>query len=135
MAFGQRPEATQALTNAKTLALAVLRFEVAHHDHMPQADLARQLKPLLKPYLKNDSAWNTTNPAHSEFAFNRCLGGVDANIIENPGATPLIYDDKPMPNGYRTVAFVDGHVQMVSKEGWNNVEPNLRLKFPRKRKG
>jgi prepilin-type processing-associated H-X9-DG protein len=125
---------TQALSNAKQIALAALMYSNDYDDQFPYVQSTDQFRHLTYPYSKNDSVWKTTNPNGGGFRFAMNLAGVAETSIDNPAEAPLIYEANAWPDGQRVVAFADGHVKRISNAEWSTIESRLTKKYPRKAK-
>jgi len=113
---------TRAIGNAKQLAVATLMYAADFDDKYPSAKSVASVKAAIRPYLRYEKIWATNNPAGSIFAYNYKLSGKSAVTIENPADMPLYYESKPWPDGFRVVAFSDGHCKAISPDTWSSIQ-------------
>ncbi len=126
---------TQALSNVKQAATAILIYLPEHDDVMPYVHSVKTMQRVTRPYMKNDDVWQTLNPRSAgTFSLNMSLSGVSATAIEEPSRTPMLYDPVAWPDGTRTVAFADGSAKIVSPEAWKGMQKYLNLKLKRRGK-
>ena len=52
------------------------------------------------------------------YLYNTKLGGKALGAFDDPKEVVLFYEQTPTEDGKRIVAFLDGHVEMVSEVHW-----------------
>ena len=122
---------TSALSNAKQIVVGIIMLLFDSDDRFPYVESTGALQRLLKPYLKNESLWNTLNPAGSRFLFNMALAGVKETSVPDLANTVMLYDSAAWPDGSRIVGFADGHAKRVDERTWSRLKKTLSLKLPR----
>lgn len=126
--------AATALANIKQLGIGLSILAVDYDDNLPYVESTAHLYKIAEPYLKNLQLTKSLNPSGGRLLFNISLAGVNTFSIEEPSETPLVYDEKPWPDGRRLVFFADGSAKFLSALEWGMVVPNLKLNLPRKGK-
>ncbi len=107
---------TQCMNNLKQLEVAVLMYAAEHEEVLPPAD---SWEEAIAEYISG--AEILTCPATGErYIFNEALGGMDMKHIEDPAATPMLWEPAVDAEGLVgphmgqfTVGYVDGHVRTV----------------------
>jgi prepilin-type processing-associated H-X9-DG protein len=119
------------MSNGKQIALGMLMYTNDYDDVLPYVQSVVTVKEITYPYIKTKSVWETGNPA-SQWRFNMCVGGALETDIQEPASTPMFYESAPWPDGRRVVAFMDGHVKLVSSSDWKAMAKYLKLKLKKK---
>ena len=109
---------SQALSNAKQVALAVLQYSMDYDDVYPLADSTPRAQKIVLPYLKDGRLWTSPQPEGGRLVYNTALSGLASTSLDRIAETPLIWDEKPWPDGSRIVGFADGHVKVARPEDW-----------------
>lgn len=104
-----RAKNTQCVNNAQQLAMGVVQYCTEHGDYPASLDL-------VKDYVggKMDKFVCPFDPKGAGLGYEFLLAGKEMKKIENPGTTEMIRAKFPSPDGKRTVAFADGHVERVA---------------------
>jgi prepilin-type processing-associated H-X9-DG protein len=115
-----RTSRTKAMTmsNMKQVGLAAIMYSADCDDRLPlQLGSARQVKPVLLPYIRNEQIFTTLNPNGGEFLGNAKINGMSLMEVDKPAETVLFYESNDWPDGRRVVCYADGHVKWV--QGFN----------------
>jgi len=119
--FSRAKEPSQArgcLSNVKQLGLALMMYADDHQEILPQAS---SWEEAVAPYIAAPQIFTcpTTGKGH---AFNEALSGADLKDLDNPQATPMLWEPAldaeglVGPHGGQfNVGYADGHAQMVDK--------------------
>ena len=119
--FGQAKEKAQAtacLSQVKQLGVALMMYAADHEETLPEAD---SWEEAVAPYIMNAEilACPVTG---KHYIFNEGLSGVDLKDLDNPQATPMLWEPAldaeglVGPHGGQfNVGYADGHAQMVDK--------------------
>jgi beta-lactamase regulating signal transducer with metallopeptidase domain len=110
---------TVVLSNMKQIALAVIMYSGDHNDKFALTQAT--LKSAVKPYLRNDKLFVDPDGKPLDVRFNSNLTGKSELEIAAPAETVLLSlgpkgslqftDDKTI------IAYADGHVKFVTKNG------------------
>lgn len=134
-AFGQgkvSPELkTRGISNMKQVALAMLMYGTDYDDVLPFVQATKIAARVTEPYCKDRRVWVSVNPNGGQLQLNMCISGVNMTAVEEPAATPLVYDSKPWPDGYWLTSYVDGHCRYLDAARWEAAKKYLKLKLPR----
>ncbi len=117
---------TSTLSNVKQLATLHLIYLQDHDELIPKVKSTEGYFRLLRPYSKNSAIEKTLNPNGGSIEFNLALAGVNFTQIASPAETVLFYDSKTWPDGYRCVAFADGHAKALDKGAWLKASKSIR---------
>jgi len=101
-----RAKNTQCVNNAQQLAMGVVQYSNEHESYPASLDL---VKDLVGGSL--DKFVCPFDPKGAGLGYEFLLAGKDPKKIENPGTTEMIRAKFPSPDGKRTVAYADGHVE------------------------
>ena len=118
-----------AMSNVKQIATGMMILLSDTEDIFPYAQSTAQMFDLTMPYLKNNELLKSMNPNGGRLLFNMSLAGASATEIEKPFEVPMIWDEKPWPDGKWLVAFADSHAKMLTQEEWDGLAKNLKLKL------
>ncbi len=107
---------TQCMNNLKQLEMAVLMYAAEHKEVLPPAD---SWEEAIAEYI-GDAEILTCPVTGERYVFNEALGGMDMKHIEDPAATPMLWEPAVDADGLVgphmgqfTVGYVDGHVRTV----------------------
>ena len=107
-----KAQSTKCLNNAKQLVVALLMFISDHDGDYPVA--LDELKTYLK--VSPDKFPCPFDPKKAGCGYEFLLSGKKLSAILDPAATPMLRAKFAGPDGRRTVAFADGHVEAI-KDG------------------
>ncbi len=110
---------TITISNLKQMAIGSMIYAADWDDKLPTADWQKQLGP----YTKNRHLFvspMSTKAKPSPYTFNPALFGKNLRSVKKPSETVLIYEGSKgiiafLYNSRGAVAFVDGHVKLVTK--------------------
>jgi len=125
--FGQpgvpnpQTDITRTLSNAKQVGLGIMLYASDYDDVFPNAQSTAQAQKEVYPYLKNADLWKSYNPNGGRLLYNTALSKLSETQIPAPAETPMVWDEKPWPDGRRVVVYTDGHGKIVSSDEWNNL--------------
>lgn len=111
---------TKGLNNAKMVTTAIILYANDYDDVFPKAGSTDQAKQVVQPYLKSLDVWQSSNPEGGRLLYNTHLSGVATTSLDRPDSVPVLWDEKPWPDGGRIVGFADGHAKYVTVSAWNN---------------
>lgn len=114
----------QSMSNLRQLALAAIMWSNENEECLPT--------------LSSEKAWVSEmgveakllkQPQSGEkYLANPAMSGVSLGEIKDPVGTPLFYEATPWSNGKRIAAFVDGHVEMMDNNRWEELKKRWNLK-------
>lgn len=106
--------------NLRNLAVALLMYCQDYEQAMPPAlDLA-SAQQYLDPYTKNPALW-VDPQTQQTYGSNPALAGKSMESIAGPDQIVVFYETVPRQQGFRAVAFLDGHVARVQESQWPRV--------------
>ena len=111
-----RLKAQQAAStnNLRQLATSAMIFAQENEEILPT------LKELQQEDVIPEQLW--IQPSSGEpYRYHEALGGKGIGELANPENTVLFYEQHAGRNGMRAVAFLDGHVEMVDIERWEEL--------------
>jgi hypothetical protein len=120
---------TYALSNVKQLALGMVMLSTDMDDIFPYVQSTAHMIELTMPYFKNAEIPKSLNPNGGRLLFNISLAGVSAVELEAPHEVPMVYDEKPWPDGRWLVGFADSHAKFLTQAEWDGLAKNLKLKL------
>jgi prepilin-type processing-associated H-X9-DG protein len=106
-------EQTQALSNMKQIALAMIMFAQDHDGLLPQPGM--DIEQVLSPYIKNNSLFTRPGrPNEHPFQYlpSRALSAEPTNV--SPAEIPFGIFTTDYRGGF-IVGFLDGHVRWCKK--------------------
>ena len=110
-----KEQQTASLSNLRRLAIAVLEFAQDNGEVLPALKTADDIKTVLKAddkILRQPSSKQPYQP-------NASIAGQPlAKYAGKEAETLLFYDPAPYPDGSRCVAYLDGHVEVLSAKDW-----------------
>lgn len=119
--FGQakeRAQATACLSNVRQLGMAVLMYAADHEERLPEAE---SWENDISEYLFNKEIL-TCPTTGKHYVFNKKLSGVDLKDLDNPQATPMLWEPARGAEGLVgphmgqfVVGYVDGHAKTVDE--------------------
>jgi len=119
--FGQAKEKAQAaacLSNVKQLGVALTMYTTDYQQHLPHAD---SWEEAVAPYIRNAEILACPVTGRG-YAFNEALSGADLKDLDNPRATPMLWEPAldaeglVGPHGGQfNVGYADGHAKMVDR--------------------
>ncbi len=125
---GGNAQATNAssLSNMKQLALGTLQYAMDHNETFPPLQNVEEMKKALLPYVKNETLF--VHPGTGEpYQPNPALAEKRMAAMAEPASTVLFYEMSPADDGYRGVAYADGHVKRVSETEWPQIKKASRV--------
>lgn len=121
-----RQKAYQAasMSNLRQLALAANMYATENEETLPTLNSEKTWLAEL-----NIEQKLTKQPVTGEtYRANAAISGKSLGEIPEPTSTPLFYENTEWPDGKRIAAFVDGHVELMSKESWQEIAAKWNLK-------
>ncbi len=116
-----------SLNNLRQIAIAIMMWTQDHDEVLPPMTTAAAMRTVLKDYDGNEKLW--LQPVVDEpYQPNPTLAGTALGDIRDPTTMILAYEAKPWPNGMRCVAFVDGHVEVMTEERWKAAKAKSGMK-------
>jgi len=134
-------DADLCVTHLKQLALASLMFALDWDEELPGPAHVELLKQtgrasglvegpdwwtgLIYPYIRNRDLLQCPLMGEDEgsgYTYPEHLWGKKLGDIPNPSKTILLMDSDPRHDGYRAVAFADGHAKLVAEEDVPKIE-------------
>jgi hypothetical protein len=109
----------ETLSNVKQVALGITLYANDYDDQFPNAGSTAKAQDIVSPYTKNLQVWSSKNPEGGRLLYNTSLSRVISTSIERPYETPVVWDEKPWPDGGRAVGFADGHAKYVTAAEWD----------------
>lgn len=103
------------------MATAIIIYASDADDCYPYAHSTAEAQQQVFPYYKDAKLWSSKNPEGGRLLYNTSISGLTSTAIESPSQTPLLWDEKPWPDGGRNVAFADAHAKYVSREEWDGL--------------
>lgn len=125
----QAAKQTAALSNVKQVSTGMMILLADSDDIFPYVQSTAQMFDLTMPYLKNTELTKTMNPNGGRLLFNMSLAGTSATDLEAPHEVPMVYDEKPWPDGRWLVGFADTHCKFLTQKEWEKVSNALKLKL------
>lgn len=120
---------TYALSNVKQVSTAMMILLSDTEDIFPYVQSTAQMFELTMPYMKNNELTKSVNPNGGRLLFNISLAGVSSVDLEAPQDVPMVYDEKPWPDGRWLVGFADSHAKFLTQAEWDALAKNLKLKL------
>jgi hypothetical protein len=120
---------TSALSNVKQVSTAMMILLSDTDDIFPYVQSTAQMFELTMPYMKNNELTKSMNPNGGRLLFNISLAGVSSVDLESPQDIPMVYDEKPWPDGRWLVGFADSHAKYLTQAEWDALAKNLKLKL------
>lgn len=121
-------QAIQAVSssNLKQLGLATHQYAQDHNETFPPLQNAEEMKKALLPYVKNEALF--VHPGTGEpYQPNPALAQKRMAAMAEPASTVLFYEMSAGDDGYRAVAYADGHVKRVSETEWPQIKKASRV--------
>ena len=106
------PKDLSCLSNLKQLGLGTLMYSQDWDGKLPPMKSAAAYQKAIMPYVKNMGIF-VCPVTKAPYAPVASLSGKLITRIKSPAATVAIQDSRPHPNGWKSVAYVDGHAKMV----------------------
>jgi len=115
----EKAQATACLSNAKQLGMALMMYATEHDDTLPDAD---SWEDAIAEYAGDSEALFTCPVTGQRYIFNEALSGVDLKYLDNPQATPMLWEPALDAEGSVgphmgrfVVCYADGHATMVDR--------------------
>ena len=108
---------TQTLSNLKQVGLALLEYVQDWDERYPLAQTTTALEPALYPYARTNSIYTDPNTG-GLFQYNATLAGTVTSTYNMPSTYVTFYDLNPPLSDAQPVAFLDGHVALVTEAQW-----------------
>ncbi|HEX2952028.1 MAG TPA: hypothetical protein VHV83_21040 [Armatimonadota bacterium] len=113
----------QSMNNLKQLAVGAMMYCQDNNELMPKitgsTNIVKLLnlpeKCVLQPY------------SNEAYRYNMAVSGKALGIIQDPVQTPMFYEPTSWPDGSRIVAYVDGHVEQLSRGRWTQLQHKWKL--------
>lgn len=106
---------------------SLLLYTKAHHGQMPLMQNKQQIVTALKPYfqklyphLEIEQGFTVAGEA-VQCSWNQRLSGHKIKDFPVSKLTVTFYGDREYENGFRDVAFLDGHTDPVKSTEWHRV--------------
>ncbi len=115
----EKAQATVCLSNVKQLGVALMMYAADHEERLPEAN---SWKDAIAEYVGHNEALFTCPLTGQRYIFNEALSGVDLKALDNPQATPMLWEPALHAGGQLgphmgqfNVCYVDGHATMVDE--------------------
>ena len=105
----------RCVANADSLLRAFAQYSQDYDEQFPTAaaySSLASLKTVLLPYVKQGTAFQCPANGNAPYTFNAALAGLGNASVSYNDTTEVLRDSKPHLDGRRTVAFLDGHVEL-----------------------
>ena len=104
---------TECIAKAKQIAAAAFQYTQENEGYLPKT--IEELEPFLHARVETFSC--PFDPKKDGVGFEVLFLGKKYNHIVRPEVTPLVRAKFPLPDGFRVVAFADGHAELVKDAG------------------
>jgi prepilin-type processing-associated H-X9-DG protein len=108
-------------TNLRQCAVAVLMYCQDHEMILPDIEAYTALAK------EHPTVWWRHPATNDLYRYNLGAAGKPLREFHHPDMTPLVYEATPWPDGSRTIAYLDGHVQRVSAKQWEQLQAEWGL--------
>jgi len=122
----EKARQTQSLSNLRQMAMATMMYAQDNDESLPVINTTADIKATL-----NLSDAVCTQPASQlPYLFNTSISGKSLGDIPPHDAPDLVlfYEQTPTADGMRGVAFLDGHVALLSPELWAQAKAKSGIK-------
>jgi len=109
---------TQSMNNLRQCDIAVLMYAQDHDETLPAFDKQENWNAELALPAQ---VWK--HPLTGEpYKANVKVGGKPLGQFDNPATVVVLYEATTWTDGKRNVAFLDGHIELVSADRWNELK-------------
>jgi ribose transport system substrate-binding protein len=126
----QQALATASINNLKQMVLALMAYAQDNSETLPSEMGTTALWSILR--LSNIDNIIHVPGTHTEYMSNANLAGRSLGdpTIKDPTRCVAFYEPTARADGKRGVAFLDGHVEMVSEAEWVTLKASNKLREP-----
>lgn len=107
----------QSMANIRQLLIAILMYAQDHDQQMPPIENLAALKGILN---MPEAIWRHPMEGMS-YAVNVNLSNKALGNFDQPNEVIVIYEPTPWPDGMHVVGYLDGHVETMRDERWQEL--------------